>query len=154
MADFYGSKQKFEDILVPTGQKIVGKIIELKESKNYPGCITATIDFPDHKKDIGNGREITKKGYYLIPLDWTEKNKSGILYYSINGKYPTGDEVVNWSKLLLGRKVAAIFENVLDKTTGEPSGQKISWLGNPNAHVTEERVINDNDLGPSEQVPF
>ena len=147
MTDFYGTKKQFEDIPAPNGKKLIGTCIELKESKAYEGCITLTVDFPEFKKTLDNGKEITKKGFYLIPLDWTAQNKAGRLIYSLSGKFPAETEQVNWTKLLFGKKLVAIFEATFDEVTGEEKGQKIKWLGSANA--PEEKIIPID-----EEVPF
>ena len=154
MSDFYGGKQKFVDIPVQIGVKIPGTIVELKANKKYDNCINVMVEFPEYKATLDGGKEVVKKGVYLISTAWSETNKSGMLYYSLNGKFPNETETINWNKALVGKKVCAIYEGVRDKTTGEMSGQKMVWLGNPNAHLTEDKIITDDTIGAIEEIPF
>lgn len=155
--DIVGGKAKMIQIPVPVGKKILGTIQELKLSTKYENYIDIKIVFPQYKAMSDDGRkEFTKQAFYGIPVDWSEKNKAGKLLFALYGKFPS-QESVNWSKALLNKEVACIFEDVFDDETGEPKGQKIKWIGKPGSSPdvdVPEIQVNESELKPDDEVPF
>lgn len=158
--DIIGGKAKIVQIPVPTGKKILGKVVELKLSTKFEGLLDIKIEFPEYKKKTEDGKkEFTKQAFYGVPVDWSEKNKAGRLLFALYGKYPQA-EAVNWTRALLQKEVSCIFEDIFDDQTGEAKGQKIKWIGKLGSEpqVEEEKIISDNftetDLKPDDEVPF
>lgn len=160
MSDIVGGKAKAMNIPAPTGKKVRGKISELKMSTKFEGLMDIKIDFPQFKSEDG---KFTKRAFYGIPVDWSEKNKAGKLLFALYGKLPT-QETVNWTKALLNREVEVIFEDIFDDATGEPKGQKIKWIGKvgatadgvPEIDLDAPEMSGDPEVNPEamDEVPF
>lgn len=143
MSDIVGKKAKSIEIPVPVGKKIKGRITEVKKSQKFEGYLDFTIEFLEFKKWSDDGsRQFVKRAYYGIPVDWSPNNKAGKFYRSLEGKFPE-QEGVNWTKLLLDREVECIFEDAFDKETGDPKGQRITWVGG--CSRTAEGVVEKQD---------
>lgn len=155
--EIIGGRSKFTNIPAPIGTKVLGKVVELKLSEKIEDYISISVEFPQITKKSEDGKKtFTKRAFYGIPVDWSEKNKAGRLYKSLTGNFPKPDEQVNWTQLLMGRNIACIFEVVLDDQTGEPKGDKISWMGAPTATPTGETPAKKHnpELEPDEEIPF
>jgi len=157
MSDIYGRKSKPIIINAPIGQKIQGRIIEVRLSEKFDDYIDIKIEFPQYKKVSDDGsREFVKQAFYGISIDWSTKNKAGRLYYSLEGKLP-GEDNVNWTKLLFNRDVMCIFEDNYDEK-GDAKGQKIKWIGRVGGLTDTTGIpeiqVDESELKPDDEVPF